>query len=121
MDNQTICGLMEVARDEANRLIASGIPKQQAVEIVVRALGDVVQNHESGLGQAPLTFLEPSAPATDFAPESVKAVQALISPWLWIFSVVGFGLALLNTKRISKIYGGWSAGRKAIKQGRIPA
>lgn len=100
---------MQVATDEANRLIASGIPKQQAVEIAVRALGDVVQGHESGLGQAPLTFLEPSATASSAfeAPEAVKEVQKIISPWLWIFSIVSFSMALLNTSRIKKLYRKW--------------
>jgi len=111
MNEKTLCGLMEVARDEANILIARGIPKQQAVEIAVRALGDVVQGHESGLGQAPLTFLEPSAPASPAsafeAPEAIKEVQKVISPWLWIFSVVSFGMALLNTHRIKRLYRKW--------------
>ena len=36
-------------------------------------------------------------------PAFVEA-QKQISPWLWVLSVVGFGLALLNTKRIDAMW-----------------
>jgi len=119
MNEGMLHGLMGVARDEANRLIASGMPKQQAVDVSVRALCDLVESRETGLGQQPLTFLSPASPES--APEPVRKIQEIISPWLWIFSVVGFGLAILNTQRISRIYGGWRAGKKAVKEGKVPS
>jgi hypothetical protein len=119
MDDATLHGLMAVARDEANRLIAQGMPKQQAVDIACRALCDLVKERSSGLGQEPLTFLTPEKPT--ITPEPVKKVHEAISPWLWIFSVVGFGMAILNTHRIARIYGGWRESRRAVKEGRIPA
>lgn len=44
------------------------------------------------------------------APDVVKQVQAKISPWLWILSVTGFGMALINTYRLKKMYR--TAGKK---------
>jgi hypothetical protein len=40
-------------------------------------------------------------------PEQLETVKAAVSPWLWVFSLVGFGMAVLNTKRIAKMYRGW--------------
>lgn len=114
--NETLYNLMVVASQEADALIASGMPKKEAVRVATEALADLVRARggiESfhGLGQ---TVDIPDAP------DIVKQVQQKISPWLWLVSLTGFGLALLNTSRISKIYGGWRAGRKALREGRIP-
>jgi 4-hydroxy-tetrahydrodipicolinate synthase len=37
----------------------------------------------------------------------IKAARELVSPWLWVTSVVGFGLAILNTRRIARMYTTW--------------
>jgi hypothetical protein len=47
--------------------------------------------------------------------EAVKTAQKTISPWLWVFSVVGFGMALMNTHRISKMFGSWKKAKQALK------
>jgi hypothetical protein len=122
MDQVTLNGLMSVARDEANHLIASGMPKQQAIDVSCRALCDIVKSRE-GLGAEPdMSFLTPVAPTSPVgAPSAISEVHKIINPWLWIFSIVGFGLAVLNTQRIARIYGGWKSGRKAVKEGRIPS
>lgn len=52
--------------------------------------------------------LAPDDPLANLTTQSAK-VQATVSPYLWIFSIVGFGLALLNTSRVDsmwKKYGG---------------
>jgi hypothetical protein len=36
--------------------------------------------------------------------QEVAKVGAVISPWLWVTSVIGFGLALLNTSRIDSMW-----------------
>jgi hypothetical protein len=39
----------------------------------------------------------------------VTQISGMVSPWLWILSIFGFGMALLNTKRVDsmwKRYGG---------------
>jgi len=96
-------GLMQVATDEANRYINQGVPKDQAVRIAVNALHDVVSDaevNERGLGQ-----ISPDEPI-------IKAVRESISPWLWIFSVVSFGLGLMNTHRIKKMFKTWKKGQR---------
>lgn len=48
--------------------------------------------------------------------EPVKAAREMVSPWLWVTSLVGFGMAILNTRRIAKMYTTWKrklAPRKA--------
>lgn len=116
MNDSTLYGLMEVARDEANRHIAAGVPKDRAIRIAAHALCDLVNERDSGLGQ-----VGPAAALTQAAEAApVKAIREAVSPWLWVVSLFGFGLALLNTQRISKIYGGWRAGKKAVKEGRVP-
>jgi hypothetical protein len=37
-------------------------------------------------------------------PRVVEEIKAAISPWLWIFSIVGFGMALLNTYRVTRLW-----------------
>lgn len=93
---------MHVATDEANRYIAQGVPKDQAVKIAADALHDLVADEEAqgnGLGQIPA-----DAPF-------VKAVRESISPWLWIFSLISFGLGIANTHRITKMFKGWKKGK----------
>ena len=46
---------------------------------------------------------------------NVKAVSAKVSPWLWIFSLCGLGLALWNKKQISDMYGNWKKAKAAHK------
>lgn len=61
-----------------------------------------------GLGLAPTDPLA-QIPALQEATAEAQKVSTVISPWLWVFSVIGFGLGLLNTKRVDamwKRYGG---------------
>jgi len=43
--------------------------------------------------------------------EPIKAAREMVSPWLWVTSLIGFGLAILNTRRIAKMYKNWRAKR----------
>ena len=45
------------------------------------------------------------------AVEAIKAAREMVSPWLWVTSLVGFGLAILNTRRIARMYKGWRGKR----------
>jgi len=47
--------------------------------------------------------------------ESVKMVRESISPWLWVTSVVGFGMALMNSRRIALMFGKWRAKQPKAK------
>lgn len=96
------------ATERAQAYCRRGMPHQEAID---RAVYDVLS--PAGLGQVDL--LTEAAQA-----EPIKAVRETISPWLWILSVVGFGLAIVNTRRISKIYGSWKSGRKALREGILP-
>ena len=49
--------------------------------------------------------------AADAGP--LKQIREAVSPWLWVTSVIGFGMGLLNTRRISMMFKNWrSKGRK---------
>ena len=39
--------------------------------------------------------------------EVVKTVRETVSPWLWLLSIVSFGMALINRKQIATMFGNW--------------
>lgn len=119
MTQDELYNLMVAASKEADTLIADGMPRQQATRIATDALADVVRSRNAEHVAMGLYGLGDTVNIPD-APEVVKEIQQKISPWLWVFSVLGFGMAVMNTRRISKIYGGWRAGKQAVRQGRIP-
>jgi hypothetical protein len=84
------------AADRARMYHSLGEPMETAVE---KAVAEELSRRVSG--------------ATSATPGVVLKAHTIISPWLWIFSLVGFGMALINTRRISKIYGGWRAARRS--------
>lgn len=43
----------------------------------------------------------------------IAAMRNAISPWLWVTSLIGFGMGLLNTRRIALMYRKHIAGKKA--------
>lgn len=45
--------------------------------------------------------------------EAVKAAREAISPWLWILSIIGFGMTVMNTRRIARMYHVWKGRRRA--------
>lgn len=51
---------------------------------------------------APANFLKEAADL-----EPIKAVRDAVSPWLWVTSIGGFVMALINTRRIAKMFGDW--------------
>lgn len=77
--------------------------------VVGDALRSTLQS-TSGVGQFTIPTTSPSgSPAVE--PEQFRKVREAISPWLWILSVAGFGMAMLNTFRIKRIYGSWRRAR----------
>lgn len=44
----------------------------------------------------------------------VKAIGADISPYLWILSVVGFLMGVMNKAEISKMYGSWKRAKQKL-------
>lgn len=57
-----------------------------------------------GQGQSLLTTVE----------SDVKTVGADISPYLWILSVVGFLMGVMNKAEISKMYGSWKRAKQKL-------
>ncbi len=44
-----------------------------------------------------------------------KQAREKLTPWLWVFSMFGFGMALLNTWRIKRIFKSWKGARQYAK------
>lgn len=81
-------------------LVERGIPPDRAVAEAVqwaRARGHGMAGLDAGID----TIRE----AAELSP--VRAVRETVSPWLWVFSLVGFGMAVLNTRRIATMYRSW--------------
>jgi hypothetical protein len=97
--------LVQVACEEAERLVRSGVPRERACWIVAEALRSTLER-TSGVGQ----FVLPTT-TSPTEPEAFRKARETISPWLWILSVAGFGMAMLNTFRIKRIYGSWRKAR----------
>lgn len=84
-----------------------GIPHRKACLIAARAVLRVLGRPPgSGMGQATAAL----AKAAELAP--IKAAREAVSPWLWVFSVVSFGMAVLNTRRIGRMFKGWKGKQK---------
>jgi hypothetical protein len=81
----------ELVTTAVAELAAKGVPVEQATAAAMR----VIRRRPVGMGQE----LVPVA--------AVESVRATVSPWLWILSLASFGMAFMNTRRISKMYGGW--------------
>jgi hypothetical protein len=92
-------------REQYALLILRGYHPKAAKRIVTdasrRALGRSVSL--SGVGQEEGESI--IAKAANLEP--IKAARELVSPWLWVTSVVGFALAILNTRRIARMYTTW--------------
>lgn len=102
--------LVRCSKECAEKLMARGVPKEQAVRIASdMAIQAVQQKYPDGLGQVNVepidAFAAQSQAAAAIAP--IKAVREAITPWLWVTSLIGFGLGLLNTRRIAKMYTDW--------------
>ncbi len=45
-------------------------------------------------------------------PGIVGTLREAVSPWLWAFSLAGFGMTVLNTRRIAKMFGKFGGKKK---------
>lgn len=99
-----------VVQQVASELIARGVPKGDAVRAAVYAAGRVLMKRSAGLGAPAEPTLILNA---EEGPNGIIAeVKATVSPWLWVLSVVSFGMALVNARKISKMFGDWKSRRK---------
>lgn len=105
MTNAEVNALIQSGIRVAKDLIARGMPKEQAIIAATNAVVDLAREG-GGLGQG-----EVFKKAAQAAP--VKAIRETISPWLWVLSLIGFGMGILNTRRIKKMFTDWKAKRAA--------
>lgn len=107
------------ARDLFRKMVRQGSTPDEAGKAVARAVALRFQYRKrmgmAGLGdEIPLTAAEVNAPVdsrnvlqrvADLEP--VAKIRATVSPWLWVTSVVSFGMALLNRHQIALMFSGW--------------
>jgi hypothetical protein len=71
-----------------------------------RGMGDA-----SPAADVPASTEAPASPANILKEaadlEPIKAVRDAVSPWLWVTSIGGFVMALINTRRIATMFGDW--------------
>lgn len=92
--------VIERALSRAKYYVAEGFDEETSVS---KAVDETVQEcHRRGLGADILQEAEAAS----------KNINVVISPWLWIFSVLGFMMGLVSKYEISKMYGSY----KRMKQ-----
>lgn len=111
--------LEKIATIAAREFIRLGVPRERAIALGTEMAMKAAKIREEtgqyllppdGMGAVPVTpqpfdVLAESKAAADIAP--IKAVREAISPWLWVTSLIGFGMGLLNSRRIARMYGDW--------------
>ena len=114
MTEGDIAVLTGCAAKAAKFLMARGIERERAISIAIDIVYDALREtlKRAGLGQVAtemesIDIFAKAKSSAEIAP--IKKVREAISPWLWVLSVIGFGLGLLNTRRIAKMYTDWRA------------
>lgn len=103
--SQVTVGPMLMSYDELERLrIESGLTHEQMHEATLRACGKY-------LG----TLGNPGTNEVVMPVAAIEQVRQAVSPWLWVFSLVGFGMAVVNSRRIAKMYGSWKRARTQLR------
>jgi hypothetical protein len=94
-------------------LVRRGVPRDRAVTLVHRAIARMWADQPgSGLGAEVDTVLATMKTAGESAP--VAAVRSAITPWLWAFSVISFGMSVVNARRIGMMFKKWKDKRRPI-------
>jgi hypothetical protein len=109
--------LIRCAAECTRKLVARGVPREEAVEIASElAIRAALSKYGSGLGQVEVqpydVWADRSKQYAAVAP--IKAMREAVTPWLWVTSLIGFGMGILNSRRIAKMYSDWrrkSAGK----------
>jgi hypothetical protein len=108
--------LERCAAEAARRLMARGYSKEEAIRIASEmAVEAIRRKYPHGMGTLPPTVPGTPDPLDEIAAKSqaaadigvIKTMREAISPWLWVTSLIGFGMGLLNSRRIAKMYGDW--------------
>lgn len=101
---------LEVMREQYALLVLRGYHPRAARRLVCaqseRILGRPVRASGVGQGEGENILVK----AANLEP--IRAARELVSPWLWVTSVVGFALAIMNTRRIAAMYHKWRGKQK---------
>lgn len=106
----------DIATKRALGYVRGGMSPRDAIDRACSECGAL-----SGLGQAAppaaaipdpnATEITATNPLSTYIPADVLSTvqegNAIVSPWLWIVSIVGFGLSVWNKYQINKMYGSW--------------
>jgi hypothetical protein len=94
-------------------LVQQGVPRDQAVVLVHRAIARIWAGRpSSGLGDEADAILTTIKNAGEASP--IAAVREAVTPWLFATSLIGFAMGLMNTRRISLMFSKWKEKRRAI-------
>ncbi len=66
--------------------------------------------HDAGMGEEVDEGGDDPLGKLTSSPEFQEAREK-IQPWIWVLSIFGFGMALINTHRIKKIFKSWKGAR----------
>lgn len=112
MTNEEYATLERCAADAARKLMARGYAQEEAIRISSEmAVAAMKKKYPGGFGAVPVTpepldsLAVESQAAANIAP--IKALREAISPWLWLFSSVGFIMGIVNYRRIGRQYRVW--------------
>jgi hypothetical protein len=97
-------------RDLANKIHREqGVPIREACRMACRATTRALGRAPgSGLGaDEVLTALKDVGEA-----EPIKALREAVSPWLWVSSLVGLGMGVINYRRIGRMFGSWKKAKR---------
>lgn len=115
MESVITQGECEVLKRQYHSLLTQGYHPKVARRIVCGALAKVLRRRgvevsDAGVGQSDPTSV--IRQAADIEP--IRKARETVSPWLWVLSVIGFGMTVLNTRRIARMFKNWKAkGKKA--------
>src|SRR5262245_50276802 len=98
----------EAAALAAARLVRErGLPPSVAAQVAADAAVEFHLRRRRGLG----AVTDAIKSAADIEP--IKEARELVSPWLWVLSVISFGMAVTNYQRVSTMFRKWKRGKKA--------
>jgi hypothetical protein len=91
--------ITSVVANRAVELIRSGVDPDKAVDLACREYRGM-----AGLGDGLVETVE----------SEVKSINTEISPYLWILSIIGFIMGVMNKAEISKMYGSWKRAKQKL-------
>jgi hypothetical protein len=100
--------ITSVVSNRALELIRAGVDPDVAIDTACREYRGL-----AGLGDDPPT--DPSL--LNQAQSSIQSISTSIAPYLWIMSVIGFIMGVMNKAEITKMYGSWKRAKQKLLGG----